>query len=83
MTNLEIFSKIYLPNIKKSCPKTCSFMSVIKSVNGNYYLQVVYKHKQAKEKVKYSLPEDFVFTQADLKHIRNMVVEKCQSYVTE
>lgn len=83
MTKLELFSKIYLPHIKKSIPSTCSFLSIARRSGGEYYLKAIFKRDGSREEFDYSLPQDFTFTNADLEHIIEILTEECQPYVAE
>lgn len=78
MTTLQ--NRIHLTNqvlkaIKKSLPKSCSYLSLYKRRSGETCLKATVK----KNDYYYSLPQDFVLTEASFERIRSLILENCKT----
>jgi hypothetical protein len=62
-----------LRTIKKRIPKSCTFMSLIKTSEGEHLLKAMIKG----DEYRYTLPQDLDMTQADYDRIENLITEKC------
>lgn len=78
MTTLQ--NRVHLTNqvlkaIKKSLPKSCTYLSLYKRRTGETCLKAVVN----KTDYYYSLPQDFNMTEASFERIRSLVLENCKT----
>ena len=74
----EIENKIYLTNqvlksIKKSLPKSCTFLSLCRRREGDLCIRSVVH----KTDYYYTLPQDFSLTEASFERIRSLILDTC------
>lgn len=69
---LSIFADI-IKDIKKSLPRTCTFLSPLKTREGEYQILSIIN------KIEYRLtvPSTLKFTQGDINEIESILSEKC------
>ena len=70
-TNTVVFNSL-LKDVKKSLPKECTFLSLIKTKEGFKLSAVINK-----EEYRYSLPYDLKMTSADWERIVSLIKERC------
>ena len=70
---------VIIKNIKKSLPSACTFLSPYKTSKGEYYVRAIVGGNN----FYYTVPEDFVFTQADIDRLVFSIKEKCEDYVSK
>jgi len=67
-----IFADI-VKDIKKHLPKTCTFLSPLKTTKGLLQVRAVIKNTE----YRFTTPADLKFTNADVKKLRSSLLEKC------
>jgi hypothetical protein len=68
----QIFSA-NLKLIKSSLPKTCTYLSSYKTKEGKYLVKARIKGNDHF----FSVPEELRFSPADLRQLKNVILEKC------
>lgn len=71
-------NNIYLTNqvlkeIKKSLPKSCTFLSLYRRKEGDICIRSVVK----KVEYYYTVPQDFILTEASFERIHSLIREVC------
>lgn len=59
--------------IKKNVPKACTFISLMKTGEGEHLVKAMIKG----DEYRYSIPQDLDLTQADYDRIENLITSKC------
>jgi len=62
-----------LKAIKKSLPKVCTYLSLYTRKEGDICIRTVIH----KNELYYSIPQDFIFTEASYERIRSLLFEVC------
>ena len=71
-------NNIYLTNqvlkaIKKSLPKSCTFLSLYRRKEGDICIRSVVNKKD----YYYTVPQDFSLTEASFERIHSLIIETC------
>jgi hypothetical protein len=74
----RVFFRLAIIDVKKSLPKTCTFLAPYKTRKGEYYVKAIVKRK-GKDVVEkfYSVPPNFVYTTADKERLKEQVLLHC------
>lgn len=70
--NCTIFNA-ELRAIKKNVPRACTFISLIKTIEGEHLVKAMIKG----EEYRYTIPQDLSMTSADYSRIETLILEKC------
>lgn len=62
-----------LRTIKKNVPKACTFISLMKTSEGEHLVKAMING----DEYRYTIPQDLLMTQADYTRIQNLIIEKC------
>jgi hypothetical protein len=62
-----------LKSIKKSLPRTCTFLSLYKRRQGDTCIRAVVN----KTNYYYTIPQDFNLTEASFERIRSLILDEC------
>ena len=70
--NCTIFNA-ELRAVKKNVPKACTFISLMKTSEGEHLVKAMIKG----DEYRYTIPQDLSMTQAEYDRIQNLIIEKC------
>jgi hypothetical protein len=70
--NCNIFNA-ELRAVKKNVPKACTFISLMKTSEGEHLVKAMIKG----DEYRYTIPQDLIMTQAEYDRIQNLIIDKC------
>lgn len=70
---------VYLTSMKKMTPSNCTFLSLMKRRDGELVVRAIVEKKE----YLFSIPQNLEMTEADLKRLHTLLIEKCKSDVKE
>ena len=73
---LSMFSDT-IKSIKRALPKTCTFLSPLKTVDGEYQVLSIIGNNE----YRFTVPKSLQFTQSDIKKLRSKLMEKISEHV--
>lgn len=62
-----------IKDIKARLPRTCTFLSPIKTIKGELQVRAVINNSE----YRFLTPENLDFSKADIKRLENLLLEKC------
>ena len=62
-----------LKTLKKTLPKSCTYLSALKTVDGEFRVKAIVNGKE----YLYTTPQDLIFKEADLRELARAISEKC------